>query len=127
MKILLTIWYSEWRGQESQLLSPVALSLDDEKILFGLVVSIGNGDYEEGCIETDSIDAKEYIEGLLCGTGNAKSIMPSPVVERCRLYRPGYAIYLQGGSSYFFINPVLRPELFEKHELEEYVAEFKRV
>jgi hypothetical protein len=126
MKILLTVWYREWRGREPQVLQPEVLSLDDEKILFGLVVSIGNGDYDEVCIETDSIDTKECIEGLLRGTGRAKWIMPSSAVEQCRLYRSGYLTYLQGGSSYFFINPVPRPELFEKGYLKEYVAEFKQ-
>ncbi|SRR6266700_607631 len=126
MKILLTLWYSEWRGREPQVLKPEALSLDNEKILFGLVVSVGNGDYDEICVETDSIEAKECIKGLLCGTGSAKRIVPSSAVERHKLYRSGYEIYLQGGSSYFFVNPMPRPELFEKHDLEGYVAEFKQ-
>jgi hypothetical protein len=126
MKILLTVWYREWRGQEPQLLKPVALSLDNEKIRFGLVVSVGNGDYDEACIETDSIEAKEYIEGLLRGTGSAKRAMPWSAAAGGRLYRSGYEIYLQGRSSYFFVNPMPRPELFEKHDLEEYVAEFNQ-
>jgi len=127
MKILLTVWYREWRGGKPQVLNPEALSLDHEKTLFGLVVSVGNGDYDEVCIETDSMEAKEYMQGLLCGTGNAKRIVPSSTAEQCRLCRPGYETYLQGNSSYYFINPVPRPELFEKRELEleEYLAEFK--
>ena len=125
MKILLTDWYTEWRGLGPQVLKPAALSLDDEKILFALVVSLGNGDYDEACIETDSMEAKECVEGLLCGTGNAKRVGPSLAVEQCRLYRAGYEIYLQGRSSYFFVNPAPRPELFEKRDLDEYLAEFK--
>jgi hypothetical protein len=125
MKILLTVWYREWRGREPQVLKPAALSLDDEKVLFGLVVSVGNGDYDEVCIETDSIEAKDCIEGLLCGTGSAKRIMPWSA-EQCRLHRSGYEIYLQGTSSYFFVSPAPRPELFEERDLEEYLAEFKQ-
>jgi len=125
MKILLTVWYREWRGGEPQVLKTEALSLDNEKILFGLVVSVANGDYDEVCIETDSIEAKDCIEGLLCGTGRAKRTVPWSA-EQCRLYRSGYEIYLQGSSSYFFINPMPRPELFEKRELEDYLAEFKQ-
>jgi hypothetical protein len=125
MKILLTEWYREWRGTDPQLLNPAALSLDDEKIVFALVVSLGNGDYDEVCIETDSTEAKERIKGMLCGAGNAKAVAPSSAVERCRLYRAGYEIYLQGTSTYFFLNPISRAELFQSLDLNEYVAEFR--
>src|SRR5712691_10329629 len=43
MKILLTEWVREWRGTRPQLLQPAALPLNDDKILFALVVSVGNG------------------------------------------------------------------------------------
>jgi hypothetical protein len=52
-------------------------------------------------------------------------VEPSTAAEQCRLYRAGYEIYRQGGDSYFFVNPVPRPELFETRELDRYVAEFK--
>jgi len=126
MKILLTDWYTEWRGARPQVLKPVALSLDDGKTLFALVVSLGNGDYDEVCIETDSAEAKESIVGLLRGTGHAKWVPPSFAVEQCMLYRAGYEIYQQGKSSYFFVNPAPRPELVETRDLNEYVAEFKQ-
>src|SRR5712691_6073835 len=125
MKILLTEWVREWRGTRPQLLKPAALSLDDGKILFALVVSVGNGDYDEVCIETDSMEAKECIQGMLCGTGSAKPVEWSYAVEQCRLYRVGYEIYLQGKSSYFFVNPIPRPELFQSSDLNQYVTEFQ--
>jgi len=113
MKILFTEWYRDWRGTEPQLAKPSILPLDNDKILFALVVSVGNGDYDEVCIETDSTEAKACITNMLCGTGNAKLVdRPSAVVEHCALYRPGYDIYLQGRDSYFFVNPTPRPELF---------------
>ena len=87
MKILLTEWYREWRGTEPQLLKPAALALDDDKILFALVVSVGNCDYDEVCIETDSMEAKECIRNILCGTGNATPVERSSGVEHCVLYR----------------------------------------
>lgn len=129
MKILLTDWYTEWRGPRAsspEALKPVVLSIDDEKILFALVVSLGNGDYDEACIETDSLEAKECIVGLLRGTGHAKWVPQSSAVEECRLYRAGYEIYLQGRSSYFFVNPAPRPELFGTRDLNEYLAEFRQ-
>jgi hypothetical protein len=127
MKILLTEWYREWRGTAPQLLKPAALSLDDDKILFALVVSVGNGDYDEACIETDSLEAKEWVKGMLCGTGNAKPAERSAAVEQCRLFRTGYEVYLQGRSSYFFVNPIHRPELFRSDDLNDYVAEFRQM
>src|SRR5262252_2785611 len=74
MKILLTSWYREWRGSEPQVLRPDTFSLDEKNTLFALVVSLGNGEFDEACIETDSGEAKECIEGLLCGTGGAKRV-----------------------------------------------------
>jgi hypothetical protein len=126
MKILLTSWYREWRGSEPQVLRPDTFSLDEKNTLFALVVSVGNGEFDEACIETDSGEAKECIEGLLSGTGNAKRVESSPGAEQCRLYRDGYEIYLQGGSAFFFVNPVPRPELFEMREFDRYLAEFKQ-
>jgi len=112
MKILLTEWFRQWRGAEPQVVKPAGISLDDQKMVFALVVSLANGDYDEVSIETDSIEAKECITGMLCGTGNAKQVEASPEVEQCRLYQAGYEIYRQGTDSYFFVNPVPRPELF---------------
>ena len=126
MKILLTPCYTEWRGSEPQVLNPEVLSLDDAKVLFALVVSVANGDYDEACIETDSIESRECIAGVLCGTGNAKPTGPTPAVEECGLYRAGYKVYLQGKSSYFFVNPAPRPELFATRDFSEYRAEFKQ-
>lgn len=50
---------------------------------------------------------------------------PSAVSEQCRLHRAGYEIYLQGSRSYFFVNPIPRPELFGRYRLDDYLAEFK--
>jgi len=125
MKILLTSWYREWRGSEPQVLRPDTFSLDEKNTLFALVVSLGNGEFDEACIETDSGEAKQCIEGLLCGTGGARPVEPSSDAENCRLYRAGYEIYRQGGNSYFFVNPVPRPGLFETRDLNGYLAEFK--
>jgi hypothetical protein len=127
MKILLTSWYTEWRGKEPQVLKPETLPLDNDKVLFGLVVFVGNGEYDEACIETDSLQAREYIESLLCGTGDAKLVEPSSAAVSRRLYRAGYRIYLQGENSFFFVNPRQRPELFETGDLNKYLAEFKQV
>jgi hypothetical protein len=124
MKILLTEWFRDWRGAEPQLLKPGALSLADDKILFALTVSLGNGDYDEACIETDSERAKECILGLLQGPGNAKR-SAHVSVETYRLFRPGYDVYVQGQNSYFFLNPFSRPELFDDQaNLQSYVAGF---
>jgi hypothetical protein len=127
MKVLLTSWYTEWRGSKPQVLKPEVLSLENERSLFALVVSVGNGDYDQVCIESDSTEAKECIKGLLCGTGKAKLVELSSAAAQCRLYRAGYEIYLQGGRAYFFVNPAPRPELFETPDLDEYLTEFKRV
>jgi hypothetical protein len=126
MKLLLTEWYKDWRGEQPQRLTPAKLSLDDQKTLFALVVSLGNGDYDEVCIETDSVQAKACIIGLLQGTGNARPIEPTPAAEQRRLYRAGYEVYLQGESSYFFVNPIPRPELFQQADLKAYLAESKQ-
>ena len=125
MKILLTDWYRKWRGSEPQVLKTETLSLDEKNTLFALVVLLGNGEFDEACIETDSGEAKECIEGLLCGTGGARREEPSSAAEQCRVYRAGYDIYRQGENSYFFVNPVPRPELFEARGLDRYLAEFK--
>ena len=124
MKILLTEWFRDWRGDGPQPLQPTVFSLDDKKMLFTLLLLVGNGEYDEACIETDSMDATESVRGLLCGTGNAKLVGRSSAVEACRLFRAGYEIYLQGSSSYFFVNPSPRPELFVGQELDEYVKDF---
>lgn len=73
MKILLTDWYTQWHGSTPQVLKPVELPLDDQKVLFGLVVFLGNGEYDEACIESDSRESRECITGLLCGSGGAKA------------------------------------------------------
>src|SRR5258706_11960613 len=61
------------------------------------------------------------------GMGNAKPVRRSSAVERCRLYRVGYEIYLQGRSSYFFVNPIPRPELFQSRDLNEYMMESQQM
>src|SRR5262249_43363182 len=124
MNILMTSWYTDWRGKEPQVLRPETLPLDNDKILFYVVVSVGNGEYDEACIETEWLQARECIEGVLCGTGNAKLVAPSSAAVGCRLYRAGYRIYLQGRQSFFFVNPTPRPELFEARNLDQYLAEF---
>ena len=125
MKILLTNWCREWRGSEPQVLKPETLPLENQNIWFALVVSLGNGEYDELCLEFDTLEAKERIEGLICGTGNARRVGASPAVALCRLYRSGYEVYMQGRKSYFFLNPVPRPELFERRDLSKYLAEFQ--
>ncbi len=127
MKILLTEWYRDWRGTQPQTLKSEVLSLDNSKVGFALVVLVGNGDFDELCIESDSMEAKECVEGLLCGPGNARRVGHSSAVEQCRLHRASYDVYLQGTSSYLFVNPFPRPELFETRDLTEYKSEFKRV
>src|SRR5262249_2548326 len=95
MKILLIEWIRDWRGAEPQRLKPVVFALDDDKMLFALVVSLGNSIYDEVCIGTASAEAHESIKDILCGTGNAKPVECSPTAEQCRVYRPRYEIYLQ--------------------------------
>jgi hypothetical protein len=124
MKILLTEWIKDRRGAKPQVLKPTMVALDDERMVFGLVVMLGNGEYDEACIETDSAEATQHIQQMLRNTGNAKQVSQSSPAEQCRLYRAGYEIYLQGGASYFFVNPNPRPELFCAHDLSSYIAEF---
>lgn len=124
-KILFTEWWRNWKGADPQDLKPVVLALDEEKTLRGLVVMLGNGEYDEACIESDSEDARRSVIGLLTGTGNAKWIESSPTAESCRLYRAGYDIYLQGKDGYFFVNPRPRPELFQDSDRTAYLSEFK--
>jgi hypothetical protein len=124
MKVLLTEWFKDWRGAAPQVLKPAVLPLDDQRIVFGLIVMLANGEYDEVCIETDSNDARHCIQNMLRDTGNAKKVGQSSDAERCRLYRAGYEIYQQGPGSYFFVNPTPRPELFAMRDLNSYVAEF---
>jgi len=127
MNILLTNWCRDWLGSEPQVLKPEALPLENQNVRFGLIVLMGNGEYDELCIEADTMEAKRWMEELMCGTGGAKHVGPSPEAAQCRLYRVGYEIYLQGRRSYFFLNPVPRPGLFARDDLNEYLAEFKQV
>jgi hypothetical protein len=125
MEILLTDWCKDWRGKEHQELEVQRLSLDNKNILFALIVSVGNGNFEDVCFDFDSDEAKEVIVGLLTGTGGAKRIEPDTKARLSRLYKEGYEVYLQGDDSYHFLAPAPKPALFSAESLDAYIAEFK--
>jgi hypothetical protein len=125
MKLVFTEWWRNWRGSEPQLFRPTVLDLENEKHRFFLVVSLGNGNFEEGCFECESIEAHEAICGLLTGTARAERVIPSPESEKFTLFRHGYDTFVQGADAYFFVNPSPRPELFLGADLAHYAKEFK--
>lgn len=112
MKIRLTEWFSEWRHAKPQRLDPVVLDLREEKAPFYLVVSLGNGSFDQACFEHDSLDAYRFVVDLLGGTGGATRVQPEGSCVQSVLYRTGYEVYQQGQDAYFFVDPQPRPELF---------------
>lgn len=125
MEILLTEWFRTWHGENPQPLKVQRLPLENEKVLFALVVQLGNGNFEEACFDFDSVAARETIVGMLRGTGGAERINPDSKSMACRLYKEGYEVYRQGDASYFFVSAEPRPELFESASLAGYIAEFR--
>lgn len=123
MQVILTEWYRQWRGAEPQQIQPEMLPLDNERILFALVVMLGNGEYDDLCIESDSVEALESARGLLLGTGSAERVQAHPLANTSPLYRPGYEIYVQADRSVFFLNPEPRPALFPS-DMAVYAEEF---
>ena len=124
MKIVLTEWCRSWEAREPQKISPAEIDLTNEKQLFYLVVSLGNGNFDEACIECESEEAQECVHGLLVGTGGAERLEESASLKEHAMFRPGYKVYLQGRESYFFVNPSLRSELFNQSNLDAYANEF---
>lgn len=124
MEILLTEWFRDWNSNEPQELKPARLPLEGP-IIFGLVVSLGNGNFDEACMEFDSVDAKQAMVGMLTDTGGAIRIEPDAKARACRLYKEGYEIYRQSDFAYFFLGPEPRTELFNASSLDAYIAEFK--
>jgi hypothetical protein len=125
MKIILTEWYREWRGAQAQPIKPCILPMDNERVLFGLTVMLGNGEYDDLCFESESPEALEAVRGLLTGMGSAEKVPSHHLAASSRLRRPGYEVYIQGDRSVFFVNPVCRPELFSAAALALYSAEFE--
>jgi hypothetical protein len=124
MKIVLTEWCKNWRGQEPQKLKANLLDLDVQNLLMFLVVSVGNGNFDEACIETDNDETLQWIRALLTGTGGAVRVTKSSDATQCRLYRSGYEVYRQGNNSFFFVNSNARPDLFANVDLGNYESEF---
>lgn len=112
MKILLTEWFSDWRHAEPQKPNSVVLDLEDEKALFYLAVSLGNGTFDQARFEQDSKDAYRFVVNLLKGTGGASLTQPDEASMQSALYRENYEIYRQGLDAFFFVDPQPRPELF---------------
>lgn len=123
MQIVLIEWYREWCGAEPQKIQPTVLPLDNERALFVLLVMLGNGEYDDLCIESDSAEALESARGLLLGTGGAERVHDHPLANSSPLYRPGYEIYVQADRSVFFLNPEPRPALFHSN-MAAYAEEF---
>ena len=124
MKIVLTDWCCDWKGQSPQPIAPTVLDLDDNRILTFFLVSLGNETYEEICVEVDSMDTYEFVRALFIGTGGAKRVEADPSTERSRLHRKAYEIYVQPPDADFFLNPFSRPDLFRPNGLASYAAEF---
>jgi hypothetical protein len=112
MKIIVTHWSKDWRGKDPQPVRPAMLDLAQERQLLVLLVSLGNGSYDEICIEVDSTEAHEWVRGALTGTGGAARIEPTAEAASCRLFRAGYEVYSRGDDAFYFLNPRARPELF---------------
>lgn len=123
MQLVLTEWYRKWRGAEPQKIQPTVLPLDNERALFGLLVMLGNGEYDDLCIESDSAEALKSARELLLGTGGAERAHDHPLANSSPLYRPGYEIYVQADQSVFFLNPEPRPALFQS-DMAAYIEEF---
>jgi hypothetical protein len=127
VKILLTEWQRDWATNEAQHLKPVVIDLNNDRQCLFLIVSLGNGNYYEVCFECDSVEAQECLHGLLTGTGGAKRVQHNESALQCKLYRSGYHFYVQGDDAYFFVNPVLDPQLIENRDFENYLNGFAQL
>jgi hypothetical protein len=111
IRILLTEWAQDWKGAEPQALHSALLDLADQRHLFYLVVSLGNGNFEEARFECESPDAEELVIGLLTGAGGAQPIADTlPAVRQRTLFESGDRVFRQDETGYFFV--CLRPEAF---------------
>lgn len=123
-RIVITEWIRTWRGAGAQQPKPTALDLANQKHLLYLMAMLGNGEFEEVRIESESADVVAAVQGLLTGTGSAKRIEESAATRSSRVTRDGYLIYQQGEDGYFFVNPLPRPDLFTDEGLVTYLSEF---
>lgn len=125
MKVVLTEWCEE--GKDQQQVKPVILDLHAPTCAHFVWLALANGTFEIACFETDSAECLEVIRGAL--TNMARKIEPTARAKSCRLYRPGYEVYTQGGQpeSVIFLNPDPRPELFSADALGRYAGEFASV
>jgi hypothetical protein len=123
MKIVLTEWFHAWRGKGAQVICPQVLDLANHAQITYLLAMLGNGEFDEACIESDTPETLEYVRGLLLGTAKAKPLA-SGLFAAGRLARSGYEVFAQGDAGTFFVNPVPRPELFQGGGLASYSAEF---
>jgi hypothetical protein len=125
MKIILTDWCKAWRGAGPQPIRPAVLDLVQERHRMALIVALGNGTFDEACIEVDSSEARDWVRGAMTGTGGADRVEPTASAAACRLFRAGYEIYRQGQDAFFFLNPLPRAELFSSTmDLAVYAREF---
>ena len=126
MRLLVIDWCRHWQGAQRQRPQAHRFALDHPKLAFALIVGLGNGNYEEACVEADSPQALEGWRAMLIQVGSAVPVEPDAAMRASRMYRPGYDAYDQAGN-WFFVNPRPRPELFQDGpEYERYLAEFAR-
>jgi hypothetical protein len=123
MKIVLTEWSNNWRGQEPQKLKANLLDLSVKNLQMYIILNLGNGNFDDTCFEVDSDEALHWIRNLLCNTGGAVRVTDVAAGPR-KLYRVGYEIYRQGDEAFFFVNPEPRPDLFANTDLSVYESEF---
>lgn len=124
MRLLVTDWCRDWRGERPQQPLSNRLELDHPKSALVVYLNLANGNYEEACIESDSPQALDTWRGALQGAGGAERVEPDAAMRASCMYRAGYEAYDQGGN-WLFVNPMQRPELFEdESEYQRYLAEF---
>lgn len=126
MKILLTELQRNWQGKEPQRLKPAVIDLNNDRQCLFLIVSLGNGNFVEACVECDSLEAQECLHGLLTGTGGARRV-DEKESGRWALYRSGYHVYAQEDDTYFFLNPEPNSHSISTRNFEIYLNQFTQL
>ncbi|MBW8807810.1 MAG: hypothetical protein JF591_03055 [Lysobacter sp.] len=133
MRLLFVDWIREWHGAQRQRPQLSCIDMDHPRALFTLTVGLGNGLWEEACVESDSQQALDSWRTLLETAGAARLVDHCDEMRASRMYRGGYLAYAQGETAqgqvlnWIFVNPMPRPELFDHPDLQQaYFAEFSR-